>query len=122
MFSHSLYNVVHVVGIVFLMAALGGMTLGSDAQGARAGRRLAMTFHGVGIFLILLGGFGMLARIGIVQGTSWPGWVWGKVVIWIALGAAAFLPYRFPHTARPLLLLLPVLGGAAAYLAIYKPF
>ncbi len=79
-------------------------------------------FHGLGVFLILLGGFGMLARLGIVRGTSWPGWVWAKVAIWAVLSAAAFLPYRFPALARPILVLLPVLGGIAAYMAIYKPF
>ncbi|MEX2584498.1 MAG: hypothetical protein WD766_14610 [Gemmatimonadota bacterium] len=124
MFSHQLYNLVHIVGLVFLMAGLGGMTL--SAATATAGevrwtRRLAIAFHAVGIFLVLLGGFGMLARLGIVQGSSWPGWVWVKMGVWIVLGAAAFLPYRFPRTARPVLLLLPVLGGLAAYMAIYKP-
>lgn len=123
MFSFQLYNVVHIVGIVFLMAGLGGiaLTAGSAASETQSTRRFAMVFHGVGVFLILLGGFGMLARLGIVRGTSWPGWVWAKAIIWGMLGVVAFIPYRFPRTARPLLLLLPVLGGLAAYLAIYKP-
>lgn len=123
MFSHQFYNVVHIVGLVLLMTALGGITLASTASGERGSgsRRFAAAFHGVGVFLILLGGFGMLARLGIVRGTSWPGWVWAKIVIWGILAVAAFLPYRFPSTARPLLLLLPVLGGMAAYMAIYKP-
>ncbi len=123
MFSYQLYNVVHIVGIVCIMAGLGGiaLTAGSAGSEARSTRQLAMVFHGVGAFLILLGGFGMLARLGIVQGMSWPGWVWGKAVVWGILGIAVLFPYRFPGTARPLLLLLPILGGLAAYLAIYKP-
>lgn len=124
MFSHQFYNVVHIVGLILVMAALGGITLTAVAAGDRGStwsRRSVVLFHGLGIFLILLGGFGMLARLGIVQGTSWPGWVWAKAGIWGILGVAAFLPYRFPRTAKPLLLLLPLLGGLAAYLAIYKP-
>lgn len=122
MFSHALYNVVHIVGIVLLMSGLGGIAaMGATASPAKGFRRLLLALHGIGVFLILLGGFGMLARIGIVQGSSWPGWVWGKVAIWGVLGAAAILPRRFPRTAAPLLLIIPVLGGVAAYLAIYKP-
>ena len=123
MFSHPFYNVVHIVGLVLLMAGLGGMaSLGATGQRSGWSRRLVAAFHGLGVFLVLLGGFGMLARLGIVRGTSWPGWVWAKVVVWGVLAAAALLPYRFPRTALPIMLLLPLLGGFAAYVAIYKPF
>lgn len=123
MFSYNFYNVVHVVGIILVMTGLAVMitgALGSNPAGPKL-RRISFIFHGLGVFLILLGGFGMLARLGIVRGTSWPGWVWVKAFVWGALGVAAFLPHRFPATARPLLLLLPILGGLAAYMAIYKP-
>ena len=124
MFSHQFYNVVHIVGLILLMVALGGIAQTAGATG-RPGpawsRRSAGGFLGLGVFLILLGGFGMLARLGIVAGSSWPGWVWVKVGIWAMLGLAALLPHRYPRTAYPILLLVPVLGGIAAYMAIYKP-
>ncbi|MEX2570266.1 MAG: hypothetical protein WD737_03105 [Gemmatimonadota bacterium] len=127
MLSHQFYNLVHIVGLVLLMSALGGMALSASSaasggtRGSKGMRRVIFGLHGLGVFLVLLGGFGMMARLGIVQGTSWPGWVWVKTVVWGVLAVAAFLPYRFPRTALPLLLLLPVLGGLAAYMAIYKP-
>lgn len=122
MFSHPFYNVVHIVGLVFLMAALGGIaSLAGSDRPSDSIRRAARGFHLLGIFLILLGGFGMLARLGIIRGTSWPLWVWVKVAIWAALSGAGFLPLRYPRTALPLLVLLPLLGGLAAYMAIYKP-
>ncbi len=124
MFSHPFYNVVHIIGLVLLMAGLGGITLSAELSPNRSSwpRRYALVFHGLGLFLILLGGFGMLARLGIVQGTSWPGWVWVKVLVWGLLGFTAFVPYWRPQTARAVLVLLPLLGGLAAYMAIYKPF
>jgi hypothetical protein len=125
MFSYQLYNLVHIVGLILLMSALGGMALTAPlslGSGGRWTRRLAFTFHGTGIFLILLGGFGMLARLGIVHGAGFPGWIWVKLGVWATLAVAAFLPFRYPSTARPLLLLLPLLGGLATYMAIYKPF
>jgi hypothetical protein len=124
MISHQFYNVVHIVGLVLLMAALGGITLTAEATDVRPSgrtRRLVLVLHGVGAFLVLLGGFGMLARLGIVRGSTWPGWVWVKMGVWVTLLIAAFVPYRFPGTARFILLLLPILGGLAAYMAIYKP-
>jgi hypothetical protein len=125
MFSHELYNVVHIVGLVLLMLALGGIALAGDAAGTpRSGahRRTVLLMHGLGIFLILLGGFGMLARLGMVEESSWPGWLWVKIAVWGTLGLAAFVPTRYPRAARPLLLFVPVLAGLAAYMAIYKPF
>ena len=123
MFSHSFYNVVHIVGLILLLAGLGGIaTMSRVPQRDPAIRRVHLAFHGLGTFLILLGGFGMLARLGIVHGTAWPAWVWAKVGIWAVLGAGAFLPFRFPRTALPIMVLSPVLGGLAAYMAIYKPF
>lgn len=124
MLSHQFYNVVHVVGIVLLVAALGGMTVHAMEGGTRAtsrARRVVLSMHGAGLLLVLLGGFGMLARLGHLHGTAFPGWVWVKLAVWVAFGALAAVPYRRPELARPVLLALPVLGGLAAYMAIYKP-
>lgn len=125
MFSHQLYNLVHIVGLVLLMLGLGGLALTAALprdRGVRWTGRTAKLFHGFGAFLILLGGFGMMARLGIVQGSSWPGWIITKVAVWGILALVVFLPYRFPRTAMPLLFVTPLLAGIAAYMAIYKPF
>ena len=125
MLSHSVYNVLHVIGIVLIMTALGGLALHAINGGTResnAGRRLMAALHGLGAFLVLLGGFGMLARIGFEHGAPFPGWLVAKIAVWLVLAGAVMLPYRRPALARPLLLLLPVLAGLAAVMAIYKPF
>jgi len=125
MFSHELYNVVHIVGLALLMLALGGIAFTMDGAGthrASGSRRTVLLIHGAGIFLMLLGGFGMLARLEMFEESSWPGWLWVKIAVWGTLGLAAFVPIRFPRAARPLLVIVPVLAGVAAYMAIYKPF
>jgi len=122
MFSHSAYQVLHLLGILVLFMSIGGLCLsavnGLDRASNR-GRKLAAISHGVAMLIILVAGFGMLARLGISG--SWPGWVWGKLVIWVLLGAAVAPIGRKPELARLLWFVLPVLGGLAAYLAIYKP-
>jgi len=125
MLSHSVYNILHVVGIVLIMAALGALALHAINGGTResnAARGLVAGLHGLGAFLVLLGGFGMLARIGFEHGSAFPGWLVVKIVIWLILAGSVVVPYRRPALARPLLLALPLLGGLAAFMAIYKPF
>lgn len=125
MLSHAFYNVVHIVGIILLVSALAGAALRATSVTAaedRAMRRLLAILHGGGAFLVLLGGFGMLARLGIVQGGSFPAWLWVKIGVWAVLAAAIIVANRRPALAKPLLLSLPVLGGLAAYMAVYKPF
>jgi len=126
MISYQTYLLVHIFGILLVFLALGGRATHAASGGTRRGpdgsSRLTAATHGVGLFLILLGGFGLLARIGVQHGLDWPGWVWTKMAIWLALGVALALPYRFPALARPLWVLLPILGLTAAYMAVFKPF
>lgn len=117
------YKVLHLLSAFLLFAALGGLTLaalGRAGSGER-GRKLAGASHGIALVLLLVTGFGALARLAISNPADWPGWVWAKVVIWLALGAALTVR-RFPGAAALLWWLWPILGGVAAWLALYKPF
>jgi hypothetical protein len=125
MFPRDFYEILHIIGIAMLFLAIGGVAVHAANGGSKAGsstRPIVGTVHGVGVLLILVGGFGMLARMGFQHGASFPGWLIGKMVIWFVLSGIALLPYRRPALARPFLVLLPLLAGAAAYLALYKPF
>jgi len=51
-----------------------------------------------------------------------PGWVIGKLLIWLLAGILLTVPRQKPALARPILLFgLPFLAAAAAWLAVYKP-
>ena len=82
-------------------------------------RKLVMITHGVGMLMVLVAGFGLLAKLGTSQGT---GWVIGKLVLWLSLGAVIVVLNRRPQWARSMWYLIPILGGLAVYLAVYKPF
>ncbi len=123
MFPRDFYEILHIVGIAMLFVAIGGVAVHAANGGTKSSsttRPIVGTLHGVGALLILTGGFGMLARMGLVQG-GFPGWLWGKIIIWTILSAIVLLPYRKPSLAKPFLYLLPLLAGAAVYLALYKP-
>jgi hypothetical protein len=123
--SHQFYNLVHIIGLILIMSALGGAAMRSMTGGAgerRSTRRMVAMLHGTGAFLMLLGGFGMLARLGFMHGANFPGWLWVKLLVWGVLVSALLVLRRRPHFAPALLLALPFLGGLAAYMAIYKPW
>ncbi|MES2306744.1 MAG: hypothetical protein V4558_14670 [Gemmatimonadota bacterium] len=123
MISYGIYKIVHLSGMFLLFTILGGIALHVLNGGTResnVGRKLAGALHGVALFVILLGGFGMLARLGMVRG-AFPGWIWAKLTIWVILGVFGTLPYRRPEVAKVYLFALPLLGALAAWFAIYKP-
>ncbi len=124
MFSRNFYLVMHIIGIAFLFAAMGGVAVhaaNGGTKGASRTRTLVASIHGLGALLILIGGFGMMARLGILQGQP-PAWLMAKMIIWLLLSGVILLPYRSVSLAKPFFIGLPLLAGVAAYLAAYKPF
>jgi hypothetical protein len=120
--SYQLYRVIHVLGVVFLFTALGGLLLAARARvDTGVSRKTAAMTHGLALVLILFSGFGALARLNLSNPGAWPAWVWVKALIWLVMGGIVVLIRRSPTTATILWWLLPILGGLAAYLAIYKP-
>lgn len=124
MIPYEFYKVLHILGVLLLFAALGGLSL-TVANGATKAtstvRKLVAVTHGIAMFIILLGGFGTLARMGLAHGNL-PGWILVKLACWVVLGVLVAIPYRRPALARPIFWSLPVIGAIAVIMAIYKPF
>lgn len=119
------YKVVHILAVLFLFTALGSLLAaawpgGADAAGGPLRKRAGLT-HGLALALVLVSGFGLLVRLGISHLGDWGVWIWLKLLTWLLLGAALTLIRRQPRLAPALWWVLPLLGGLAAYLAIYKP-
>lgn len=124
MLPYQFYKVVHILGIALLVTALGGLALYALNGGLRRDNRaraLVAALHGAGLLLVLVGGFGMLARLGFRHGAMFPGWIIVKLGVWAALAAAVTLPMRVPRLGRPMMVVVPLLVGLAAYMAVYKP-
>ena len=121
---YPIYKLVHLLGIFMVLTVLAAASMHVLRGGRRADnpyRKALGTAHGVGAFLILLGGFGMLARLGIMHG-GLPLWAYLKLAIWVALSGAIAVVYRGPGLARTLLLAVPLLALLAGAIALYKPF
>ena len=112
------YRLLHLVGLFLTFGALGAScALRLSPQPGATARKLAGMLHGIGLLLVLVAGFGMLAKAGLPIAV----WVWVKLAIWLLLGAAAALVSRVERLAAPLLALLPLLGAVAAWAALAKP-
>ena len=119
-----IYRLIHFIGIFALYLSIGGLflhALNGGTKETNGNRKIVAITHGVAMFAVLLGGFGMLAsfqRAGVA--TSHDAWVITKLVLWLLMGAMIALPYRVPSLARPLWLALPFVGGFAAWVASVK--
>lgn len=121
---YQLYKLIHFLGIFMILIVLAAACMHVLRGGTRADnphRRTIGIVHGIASFLILLGGFGMLARLGVLHG-GLPGWIYAKLVIWLIASGSIALVYRGPDLARALLIALPLLAVLAGYFALYKPF
>jgi hypothetical protein len=122
MISYAIYKNMHFLGIFMILVAMGGLILQQINTRTReqVWRRPVAITHGIGMVLVLVGGFGLLARLGIHW--PWPGWVIGKVIIWLVFGVLIAVIGRSPSLAKPLWWITIALGALAAYLALNKPF
>jgi uncharacterized membrane protein HdeD (DUF308 family) len=116
---YAAYKVVHYLGIFTLVVVLSA-SLARSAQGGAAPdpwRNRLGILHGVALFAILLGGFGMLARLDL----GFPLWIVAKLAIWLVVGGLIALRKR-PAAAGWALAALPLLAALAGWIAYVKPF
>lgn len=115
------YKVLHLSGVFLVLLSLGSLiAIGALGDSAARWKRLFSALNGIGLLLIVVAGFGLLARLG----ASWPwqGWVFVKLLIWLFFGASLTLVDRLKE--RALVLWWAALAAAicAAYLGVFKPF
>ncbi|MGC6416802.1 MAG: hypothetical protein ACON3Z_06780 [Bradymonadia bacterium] len=118
--SYQIYKIIHVVGLAMIMLGLGGLMFHALGGGEKKhdGRRGMMMTHGGGLFLVILGGFGMLARKGIHW--PWPGWVTLKFGLWVGLGVVTLLLYRNQTLNRLVYILALIMAGLAVGAVQYQ--
>jgi hypothetical protein len=120
--SLAAYRVIHIFSMMLMFTALGGLILASQAKvQTDASRKMAGMLHGIALILILVSGFGALAKIGLSNPGIWPAWVWLKALIWLVFGGIIVLIRRAPRFAPIYWWALPILGAVAGYLALFKP-
>jgi len=111
--SLEFYKVLHLIGLICLFTGIGGfLTYGND-QPPRV--KMAAILHGVGVLLMIVSGFGMLAKL---PGVGFPAWVAIKSILWITLVAILPLAKRGVISPRNAIIVGIAAGFAAAYIGL----
>lgn len=110
------YKIVHLAGLMTLFTGLAVLLIqGKDGPL----RKQALIFHGIGLFLLLLGGFGLLAKLKL---SYTAGWVFLKLGIWLFFGASVVLAKKGILKGITGWALCIALGVVAAWAGLVKPF
>lgn len=120
---YEFYKVLHITGLILVFSGIAGVFFpvlaGHPLEGKN--KRFAFITHGIGLLLMFVSGFGLLARLGIAK-DGLPHWIYAKLVIWLFLGGAIALAKRKGQIGWPLFVLFVGVGITAAIIAVIKPF
>ena len=109
--TREFYLIIHLTGISLLALGVGGMMAGGEK------RKTFAMLQGIGLLVMLVSGFGLLAKLGL----GYPHFAIVKTVLWLLIG---MLPMLFRKLKTPLpaaILISLILVGTMAYLGVVKP-
>lgn len=107
-----IYHILHLIGVIFLFVGIGGLL------SPNGNTRTGMKYHGIGLLILLVAGFGLIAKLKLSYTAPW---VIGKFIIWLALGGLPVLAKKRVLQPGVIVLIAVALGGVAAYLGYLKP-
>ncbi len=123
MISYQVYKVMHFVGMFMMFISLGAIfakMIEGNWQNFQW-RKTVLYTHGIALLMVITGGFGLLARLGIKH-AHLPGWAIAKFAIWFLFACMVFILVRKNHWAKYFWFAAIVLGFSAAVIVLYKPF
>ena len=110
---YEFYQFLHLLGLIGVVSGFTNLLLSEDYS------KKAMKFYGISILVMLVAGFGMIARLGLSVHT---GWIGLKLIIWIWLSIAIpMIVKRYPQRKRKVFLAALAMVALAILLVVYKP-
>jgi hypothetical protein len=115
--SADFYTFLHHFGLILTFVALGGLgALSLMGQPTAKPRPVFVALHGTGLVLVLVAGFGWLAKLGY----GFPAWAIVKLLVWVGLGAIIVPLKRKPALAKPtVMVIVPALALVAVVVGVW---
>ena len=117
-----IYFPIHFLGIFLLFMSLGAMCVYCRNGGTKEdnpSRKFLASMHGLGLLLTIIGGMGLMKAFA-VSANGMPAWIIVKLCIWLFLGMASMLVYKFPKRATLFFFLFCFCGCLAGLAAWFK--
>lgn len=125
MIPYEIYKTLHITGVIFMVAGFGAYAMlraaKLDDEAMKPFKKLLSMVHGLSLVIVIVGGFGTAARMGMLH-AGLPAWIIIKIVFWLVLGASLVALARAQDLGKALFFALPAVTAAAAAVAVYKPF
>ena len=115
--SYEVYKVVHLTGIFLLMLSFGGIYVNAKND---TKIKWLMACNGIGLTIALIGGFGLMARLGMMK--AWPTWIFFKLAIWVIFAILPSIAMRKKVDPKIMTLITIAIGAFAIFLVNFKPF
>jgi len=109
--DYTTYKIIHLVGVAALALGLGGMMAGGS------NRKIFSILQGLALLVMLVSGFGLLARLHL----GFPHFAMVKTVLWVVIGV---MPMALRRLRVPLaggIVISLTLVGILAWLGVVKP-
>jgi len=105
------YLIIHLIGLAALALGLGGMMAGGND------RKIFSILQGIALLVMLVSGFGLLARLHL----GFPHFAMVKVGLWLVLGAMPVILRRLHASVIAGICISVALIGILAWLGVMKP-
>lgn len=105
------YKIIHLVGISALALGIGGMM----ANGSN--RKIFSILQGIGLLVMLVSGFGLLAKLHL----GYPHFAIVKTVLWLVIGVLPLIVRKLKLPVGLAIMISLTLVGIMAWLGVVKP-